>query len=428
MLGLKETENIEFKRELNESLKKELIAFANTYGGEIYVGVDDDGEIVGLSNAKQDLESISNLIRDSIKPDLSLITSVKIIVFEEKEIIKIEVLKGTKRPYHLVSKGLKPSGVFVRHGITSAPATEESIRQMIMESDGVIFEKTRCVNQDLTFKYANNIFEEKSVKFEKSNQRTLGLINEDGYYTNLGLLLSDQCQHSIKCAIYDGKTKLDFRDRREFTGTLLKQLDESYDYINLQNKIESSFKGLNRIDRSDYPFYAVREALINSVVHRDYGFSGSTLIHIFDDRIEFVSVGGLVAGLTLNDIILGISESRNKNLATCFYRLKLIESYGTGIQRIYESYSGYSIEPEFKISENAFVAILPNVNYNVDIKDNDTLVLEIIKKKKIASRKDIENSLDLSKSTVTTILNRLLDMGKVSQEGKAKNTRYTLSQ
>lgn len=426
MFNLKETENIEFKRELNESLKKELIAFANTYGGEIYIGIDDDGRILGLDNAKQNMEAVSNIIRDSIKPDLTLITSVKIMKIEGKEVIKIEVLKGTKRPYHLVAKGLKPSGVFVRHGITSAPATEDSIRQMIIESDGTIFENTRCINQELTFHYTRKIFNERQIVFEKANERTLGIVNEDGYYTNLGLLFSEQCQHSIKCALYNGNTKLEFRDRKEFSGSILKQLDGAYEYISLQNKVESNFKGLNRVDREDYPYYAIREALVNAVVHRDYSFSGSTLIHIFEDRIEFVSIGGLVAGLTLDDIMLGISESRNKNLAACFYRLKLIESYGTGIQRIYESYSKYSVEPEFKVSENAFVVVLPNVNYKLDIEDNDEKVLKIIKNRGNVGRKEIEIELNLSKSTVTLILNRLLEEGKIKQEGKARNTKYRI--
>ena len=252
------------------------------------------------------------------------------------------------------------------------------------------------------------------------------MINEEGYYTNLGRLFSEECQHSIKCALYDGNTKLEFRDRKEFSGSILKQLDETYEYINLQNKVESDFEGLNRIDREDYPYYAIREALVNSVVHRDYSFSGSTLIHIFHDRIEFVSVGGLVSKLTLEDIMLGISESRNKNLATCFYRLKFIESYGTGIQRIYESYLKYNVEPEFKISQNAFVVALPNVNYKINIDDNDVKVLKIIKNRESVNRKDIEIELNLSKSTITLLLNKLLKEGKVQQEWKGRNVRYSI--
>jgi ATP-dependent DNA helicase RecG len=344
----------------------------------------------------------------------------------KKEIIEIEVAKGTKRPYHLVSKGLKPAGVFVRHGITSSPASDEAIRQMIIESDGLSIEKSRCMNQDLSFTYAEKMFREKDIGFQQVQQRNLAIINEDGYFTNLGLLLSDQCEHSIKCAIYNGQSKLAFRDRKEFNGSILKQLDEVYEYIHLQNKIESHFQGLRRVEEADYPYYAIREALINAVVHRDYSFSGSILIHIFEDRMEIVSVGGLVAGLTMEDIFLGISETRNKNLAACFYRLKLIESYGTGIQRMKESYQNYAVGPAFKASDHAFVVTLPNVNYKVHSETNEEKALAIIKVKGIAGRKEIEKELGLSKSSVTIILNKLLTEGKIKQEGNARNTSYRL--
>jgi ATP-dependent DNA helicase RecG len=423
-LNYKETVQIELKAELNESVKKEIIALANTDGGKIYIGIDDDGNVIGLKNAKQDLESISNAIRDSIRPDISMHTSAYIKEAENKEIIVIEVSKGTKRPYHLTNKGLRSSGVFVRHGITTSPASEEAIRQMIIESDGGTFEKTRCLKQNLTFEYAEKVFKEKGLIFKNAQYRTLGMVNEDGYFTNLGLLLSEQCEHSIKCAIYQGNNKLEFKDRKEFSGSVLKQLDDSYEYINLQNRLESTFEGLSRIEMPSYPYFAIRETLINAVVHRDYSFSGSILIHIFEDRIEIVSVGGLVSGLTINDIFLGVSESRNKNLAACFYRLKLIESYGTGIQRIKESYKGFGVKPEFNISEHAFVVTLPNTGCRKEVKTNEEKALEIIKIRGKAARKELEEELGLSKSSITLILNKLLDEGEIMQKGKARNTMY----
>lgn len=240
-------------------------------------------------------------------------------------------------------------------------------------------------------------------------------------------MLSDQCEHSIKCAIYQGNSKLAFKDRKEFNGSILKQLDESYEYINLHNMLESTFEGLSRIEVPNYPYFAIRETLINAVVHRDYSFSGSILIHIFDDRIEIVSIGGIVSGLTMNDIFLGISESRNKNLAACFYRLKLIESYGTGIQRVKESYKGFSFNPEFNISEHAFVVALPNTSYKNDVKANEEKALEIIKIRGKVARKELEKELGLSKSSVTIILNKLLDEGDIIQKGNARNTTYHYS-
>src|SRR5665648_67655 len=118
----KESDKVELKRELNDSFKKEVIAFANTDGGMIYIGIDDDGEIVGISDSTREMEAISNMIGDGIHPDLRMFTTVNLRKIEGKEIIVIEVLRGTKRPYHLTSKGMKPSGVFVRHGITASPA------------------------------------------------------------------------------------------------------------------------------------------------------------------------------------------------------------------------------------------------------------------------------------------------------------------
>ncbi len=427
-MNFKQTIQTELKVKLNESVKKEIIAFANTDGGKIYIGVDDDGKIIGLENAKKDLESISNLIRDSIRPDVSMYTSVYIEQVENKEIIVIEVLKGTKRPYHLTKKGLKPNGVFVRHGITSNPASEDAIRQMIIESDGGTFEKTRCLKQDLTFGYAQKYFQEKDLPFKDAQFRTLGIKDRDEYFTNLGLLLSDQCEHSIKCALYQGTNKFQFKDRKEFNGSILKQINETYEYINIHNKIEATFDGLNRIEVPGYPYFAIRETLINAVVHRDYSYSGSILIHIFEDKIEVVSVGGLVSGLTMNDIFLGVSESRNKNLAGCFYRLKLIESYGTGIQRIKESYNGYDVNPEFKISKNAFVTTLPNTCYKKEVKGNEEKALDIIRTKGSVARKDLEKKLGLSKSGVNIILNKLLNGGKIVQTGNARNTRYKLKE
>lgn len=133
--------------------------------------------------------------------------------------------------------------------------------------------------------------------------KSLGLIDHDGYYTNAALLLSDQCEHSIKCAVYEDTTKLKFKARKEFYGSILKQVDEAYEYINLCNNQNSTFEGLMRVDHYDYPQYAVREALLNAVVHRDYDYSGSILINIFSNRIEFVSIGGLVKGITLHDVM-----------------------------------------------------------------------------------------------------------------------------
>jgi len=424
----KESSMMELKRQVTDALKKEVIAFANTSGGTIVIGVEDDGTVIGLQDAHQDLESISSILRDSIKPDLLVHTRVQIKIVKGKEIIEIEISRGTRRPYHLVGKGMKPSGVFVRHGTTVSSASDEAIRKMIIESDGTDFESMRCLNQSLTFDYAENLFLEAELAFEKVQQRTLGVINGDGYYTNLGFLLSDQCEHTIKCARYRGITKLEFQDRREFSGSLLKQVNDVYEYLSLNNASAVEFNGLKRIETSEYPGYALREALINAAVHRDYGFSGSILIHIFDDRIEMVSIGGLVQGLTLEDIEIGISQSRNPSLANCCYRLKWIESFGTGLQRIKESYADAEENPFWEVAPNAFVVTLPKRNL---IPQKSTEVAPIgleewVNQREVFTSKELENYLGSSKSSVRKLLNSLISSNDIERVGRGPATRYRM--
>lgn len=165
-----ESYTVELKQEINADFKKEIIAFANSEGGEIFVGVDRGGNAVGVANAEQAMEQIGNMIRDGIKPDLSAYTSISSTKEADKTIIKVTVLRGAKRPYHLTDKGLKPSGVFIRHGVSSVPATDEMIREMLRESDGVTFDKSRCVNQELTFVYADQYFANAHVPFGESNK------------------------------------------------------------------------------------------------------------------------------------------------------------------------------------------------------------------------------------------------------------------
>lgn len=204
--------------------------------------------------------------------------------------------------------------------------TDEGIREMIIQSSGKSFEGGRSMNQNLTFLTLTAEMQKRSLEFGTAQMRTLHLTGEDGLYTNLAFLLSDQCEVTTKVAVFQGKDKEIFRNRREFTGSILKQLEDVYQFIDPYNKTKATFSGLDRIDTRDYPEEAIREALLNSIVHRDYSFSGSNLVNIYEDRIEFVSLGGLVSGLELKSIFLGVSQTRNPNLASLFYRMSLIES------------------------------------------------------------------------------------------------------
>lgn len=422
-MKMKESPTVEFKREITDAIKREIIAFANTNGGELYIGVDDDGTILGLENAEKVLESVSSMLHDSIQPDILVHTYLSVETIENKDIVKVSVSRGTRRPYHLKSKGMKSSGVFIRYGTSVTNASEENIRQMILESDGTNFETMRSLRQELTFTEANAVFEKLGLKFGTEQQRTLGLITEDGYYTNLALLLSDQCEHTIKCARYLGNDKLEFQDRKEFGGSILKQVEQSFEYMSLYNAKSAHFEGLQRVEHESFPSYALREALINAVTHRDYSFSGSILIHLFQNRIEIVSVGGLVKGLTAEDIELGISQSRNTKLANVLYRLKWIESYGTGLQRIIESYKNSNIKPAWQIGPNAFVITLPKQTLPTPTSDDEQLNTWLNAHSEFTS-KELEVYLNKSKATVRKILEDLMQNGHIVRIGNGPSTRY----
>ena len=247
--------------------------------------------------------------------------------------------------------------------------------------------------------------------------------------------MSDQCIHTIKLAVFEGNTKEVFKDRYEFTGSLFKQLKDCYSLIDRYNSTKAEFEGLRRIDKRNYPTSAIREALLNSIVHRDYAYSASTLISIFDDRIEFVTIGGLVKGISKDDMLLGVSMLRNENLANIFYRLKLIEAFGTGIPKIMESYHSFLIEPKIEITDNAFKITLYNTgivkkpindSINAFLTEGEQKVIELFVNEDSIRRKDIEKNLSISQPMAVKYLKNLLEKGVIKKIGNGKNVRYHL--
>lgn len=429
----RESETVELKSIVVDDIKKEIIAFANCKGGELYIGVDDNGTIIGLNDPDNTALQISNMVRDAIKPDLTMFLHYKTLEQDGKYIVAVSIQRGTKRPYYIAKKGLRPEGVYVRQGYSSVPATDTAIRQMIKETDGDCFEEMRSLEQNLTFEAAKKEFLDRNILFGAAQMKTLGIINQDGVYTNLGLLLSEQCVHTTKAAVFEGRNQEIFKDRREFTGSLFKQVNDIYNYIDFHNQTHSTFEKLRRIDKKDYPEAAVREALLNLIVHREYSFRASAFISIYTDRIEFISIGGLVSGVTLKDITMGISVCRNTKLANIFYRLELIEAYGTGILKIMGAYKESHAKPQIKLSDNAFKVILPNLNTlpkeepeKIENSENEEKIIEMAEKQGSITRKEIEKLLCISQTTCGRLLKQMTENRLLVQKGRGKNIYYTL--
>ena len=427
-----ESEVVELKAEVVGDICKEVIAFANTKGGTLYIGVSNDGSVEGVKNADQVILQLNNMIRDSIKPDVTMFVGYKTQHVGDKDIIAVTIQKGTDRPYYLGSKGLKPSGVYVRNGTSSDPATDTAIRRMIKETDGDSFESMRSLEQNLSFEAAKKQFEKQNIPFDTAKMQTLGMISADGIYSNVALLLSDQCPSTIKAATFSGEDKGNFQDRREFDGSLFRQMEELYSYLDLRNQTKATFDGLYRIDTRDYPENALREALLNSLVHRDYSFRASTLVSVYADRIEFVSVGGLPSGIELDDIMLGLSVCRNPKLAAIFYRLQLIEAYGTGMPKIMNAYTETESKPKIEVSSNAFKITLPNRNTGANhtetlvgtLKSEEKRILDFIGSHGHIVRSDVDRLLDVSQATANRILKRMVAEGLIYQDGNGRKTKY----
>jgi ATP-dependent DNA helicase RecG len=389
-----------------------MVAFLNTDGGTIYIGLEDDGTVYGIEEEADEVSrKVVSTFRDSVTPDATGYFEILTEKKDNKNIIKIIVEPGTSIPYCLSKYGLVPQGVYVSSGSNTVTATREHIRQLIRAQEGHFLSELSIV-QELTFEYAAKIFEEKDVEFKDRQKKTLGLIRVDGRYSNLALILSDQCPYSTKVAIFEGKTKEIFKDRKEFTGSLFKQIDEVLTYLNVYNRIQSTFEGAYRLDYSDYPEIALREAFINSLIHRDYYIEGSTLVSMFEDRLEIMSIGGLMPGVTRELMLSGVSVTRNEKLAQILYRLKLIEAYGTGIPRIISSYGNSKIKPTMPILDGGFLLSLPNRNFtdtfSFPVGSNEQKLFSIFQNQEF-TKSEAAVVLRLSESGAYKFLNKLAE-------------------
>ena len=431
------SERIEYKSQMIDDIYKEVIAFANTDGGVIYLGIDDKGNLIGIDNVDETYTRLTNGIRDAIAPDVTMFVRY---VLQDNKVIQIEVAEGSYKPYYLKSKGMKPTGVYVRQGTSSVQASPEQIRQMIKESDGDSYEDSRSLEQDLTFHTAETAIERYGVALSVEKYRALGITQND-FYTNLALLLSDQCHHTIKIAVFKDEFCTEFRDSKEFGGSVLKQFENSVNYLALCNKTVSTIKGLVRTDKQDYPEEAIREALLNALVHRDYSFSGSIIINVNDSKMEVISLGGLLPGLSVEDIRIGVSQPRNQKLAEIFHRLRLFESYGTGIRRIFKLYEDCPVQPSIAATPNAFRIVLPNRNVCDSASERVTkaaekapttitpqmkAVIDYLAEYGEMTDEDLQELLNVKKTRAYLLARQMRENGFIDVVGRGAEKKYKL--
>ena len=414
-----ESEIVELKEKLIDEIKNEIVAFLNTNGGTIYVGVKDDGTIAPIVDQKErdiiDVK-VANWIQEAIYPIPSGFIKY---CFNKENVLVIEIKRGEERPYYLRDKGPKPSGVYKRVGTSTRKANESEIMLMMLDSKHYSYEEDVAEEQELSFKYFFDVCNENDIAHDKRNLRSLRILNKNDEYTNLGLLMSDQSPVVIKFAKYD--KHLNFIVKKEFKGSLIKVLNNVLEGANNYNDVSAVIDGTSwkRIETISYPGASLREAILNAVAHANYFIRSNIKIEFYEDKVKITNPGGIYQA-TLKQILSGIQTYRNPGLVNILSKLDYIENFGTGIPRILEAYKDCVKKPEFDPSENFFVLTLPNANavlhndpvndpVNDNLNDMELAIMKIISKEQGLNSKAIYERLkaDNIETTLDVIKNAL---------------------
>ena len=368
-----ESKNIEYKVSLpdkNEKYMKTIVAFANTQGGKLIVGVDDKThQVVGVENdiLFPLMDGIANAVSDSCEPQI--IPDIEPQTIDGKTVIVVTVEAGKNRPYYLKSKG-KDNGTYIRVAGTSRQAFPEKIKELEMEGARISWDELTCVgypvSEEATEKLCRDIekFRKKagmskhSVKKEQRiNWKILKQSEGQLLATNAyALLTSDYFSFSkTQCAVFKGTDRAVFLDKREFTGPIYVQIEEAVDFVLRNIRLGATIDGLVRKEKYELPPEAIREMIINAHCHRNLLDESCVQIAIYDDRLEVTFPGGLYNGLTYEEVMNGHSKIRNKGIANIFSQMGLVEAWGSGIKRIFNEAEEYGLpKPRFQEFDNMF--------------------------------------------------------------------------
>ena len=347
-----EDEKTELKRILNDAFEKEVDAFLNTLGGQILIGIEDNGTVCGVENADQVALSIADRIRNNILPSAMGLFTVEIRQEEMRSYLVVTVAGGLERPYYLKKYGMTPNGCYTRIGTQASPMTQNMIDGFFSRRILNTLHNVVSPNQELTFTQLKIYYQEKGYDAAGSYfLKNLDLFTEDGKYNYAAYLMADHNGTSIKVARFRGTEQLDIVERNEFGRCcLIKSALNVLERLNVANTTvvrvggKAQRKEIRLIDPA-----ALREAVLNAIIHNDYINGAYPVFEIYDDRIEIISSGGLPVGLSEKEFFAGRSLPRNKELMRIFSDMDLCEQLGSGMKKILRIYpqSVFSVSEHF---------------------------------------------------------------------------------
>jgi len=465
MLFSGESVNVEYKVAVpKDSAKymKTVVAYANGRGGKIIFGVDDKTlEVVGMDTDSifQTIDAITNAISDSCEP--TILPDITLQTVEDKTVIVVEIFPGKMRPYYIKSKGMV-SGTYVRSAGTTRPVADYMLKELILEGQNRYYDCEICEELTITPEdierlcakmkataIRNTLTEGEKLKVKDVTQNVLiswGVLAEkDGAVvpSNAYALLTGQArfQPVIQCAVFKGKDRAYFVDRREFEGSIQDQMEAAFQYVLEKINRGMRIQGMYRQDRYELPVNSVREMIANSVAHRSYLEPGNIQVALFDDRLEVTSPGMLLNGVSIKKMKEGYSKPRNRAIASAFAYMKIIEKWGSGIPRILRECNEYGLpEPEFIDFDGDFrvnmYRQLPEKDWshtddtkrdtNDTISENDTKVLNLIRENPSITQAELKEKLQVSIVTVKRLMADLQKRGLIERQGSSRKGKWII--
>jgi len=414
---MKESRTREFKSTVTNTFLKTVSAYANYGDGVILFGVDDDGNAVGIENPKQVCLDIENRINDSIEP----VPEYEISVDQKKQVITLKVFEGMHKPYMYKAKAYR------RSDTATVPVDHQELTDLILEGKNLTFEELPADDQNLSF----HLLEKKLSEALHTDAvttdilKTLELYSDTKGANNAAALLADSNDFYGTQIVRFGDSVSIILDREEFVHvSILKQYDHSVSMYRKYYQYEQ-IKGSQRETVQLIPESAFREAVANALVHRIWNTQANISISMFPDRIEIVSPGGLPKGISKEDYLKGgISILRNRIIGNVFFRLHLIERFGTGIRRINEEYKDATQKPIYDITDNTIRITLPVFQKNNHLTADENRIYSLLKHKSMPSSA-VSSETGFGRSKTLRLLNKLVADGFVSVSGTGRGTTYS---
>ena len=428
---MQENNRTEFKREVNDRFERSVVSFLNySGGGEIIIGVDDNGMAVGIADVDGEQLKIVDRIRNNIKPQTLGLFDVVQSRLDGKDIIRVIVSCGQQRPYYIRRFGMSEQGCFIRVGSSSQPMSEQMIEELLVKRQILSLQTMLSPRQSLTFKQLCIYYEEKNLQPTEQFIESLDLRQSGGEYNYAAYLLADDNGVSIKVAVYAGTDKVDLIETREYGNRcLITATHRILDRLDSENRTFAKITSKKRLEKERVNTIALREAVINAIVHNDYT-KGVPLVEIFTDKIVVTSCGGLVDGLSESDFFKCRSMPRNRELMRVFRDMELVEQIGSGMSRILKAYdrSIFELTPSFTVVtfpfEEGFIA--PKGKIIGEIKDKRKTTLDVIENSPTATIAQLAELTGKSERTISRELKEYQDAGMIRREGARKKGQWVI--